>query len=888
MDVVFGLWADAGAAPDHGGGGAGALGAPVVGPSGFLDILETIYGLGAPHVAQVVRIASFQAALEHLEGDRFWSRSLAMDPWATSRTLLQWRDRLVELGWKPDGGWQSRRLADLAAAEGAAADLPPGIADRTTALLQVLETAVSPPVRRVRLIDRRDIHPSRTRQLLDRLEQLGTAVVEIAPAPAAPEDTALGRMQRWLLAGGEVTGSRDGTLTVATSTSSVLAAEVVGQWFAAGGGHDAVLIAQEADTDLLDHGLRGVGQPRAGRSRPSPHRGSLQLLLLAFKSVWTPFEPRALMELLVFPRAPIPPRAAWRLAEALEEAPGRGGPAWLDAWAAIEVTEFERAGDQPADRRKARSRIAAWRSWAEPETADPVAGIPLAQALAICERTSAWATARHAADNDPLYLATATLSADVRRAVASLGRTHLPRILVERIIDQALDIGHANPSAGAEAARWRCVPHPGGLWGPAPAVVWWNFRSTTEGADRAPWTSAECQELAVRGCPPDDIGIESRSASAAWERAVLNASGHLVLVAAGLDCEAEDALHPLAHRIAPALERLGDRVRIEDVLSTANLDLAGAQIPREQVMHAPLPVARAVWMTPAGFAVRVANVTESATSLESVLSCQLMWALRHVARLRPGRVRSIPDANQLLGNLAHAIAREVFLPGTPPDPQAAGELTRMILEERIDQLAAPLRHPEFAEELTFARRRLPEAMAGLAQTLRDNALAIEATEWPASMVFDGTLAVRGKIDLLARDANGSAVVIDLKWTRSGRARIAELREGNAVQLATYGALVAPDTAYRAGYYLLNQRQFATLADSGLIGRPVEGTRSFRDTWTATVDAWGRWRSTAHAGTLVALGVEGCEEHVPPGLAITREVKCEWCEYATVCRLRGLH
>src|SRR3546814_8272705 len=100
----------------------------------------------------------------------------------------------------------------------------------------------------------------------------------------------------------------------------------------------------------------------------------------------------------------------------------------------------------------------------------------------------------------------------------------------------------------------------------------------------------------------------------------------------------------------------------------------------------------------------------------------MRWAIRHVGRIRPGRVRSIPDANQLLGNLAHAIAREVFLPGTPPDPQAAGELTRMILEERIDQLAAPLRHPEFAEELTFARHRLPEAMAGLAQTLRDNAL----------------------------------------------------------------------------------------------------------------------------------------------------------------------
>src|SRR3546814_20976784 len=101
------------------------------------------------------------------------------------------------------------------------------------------------------------------------------------------------------------------------------------------------------------------------------------------------------MELLVFPRAPIPPRAAWRLAEALEEAPGRGGPAWLDAWAAIEVTEFERAGDHPADRRKARPRIAAWRSWADPEPDTPVAGIPLAQALALRKPPRALDTAPH-------------------------------------------------------------------------------------------------------------------------------------------------------------------------------------------------------------------------------------------------------------------------------------------------------------------------------------------------------------------------------------------------------------------------------------------------------------------------------------------------------------
>jgi ATP-dependent helicase/nuclease subunit B len=56
MDIVFGLWADGGAAPDHGGEGAGALGAPVVGPNGLLEILELPYGLSRPPSAWVVRI----------------------------------------------------------------------------------------------------------------------------------------------------------------------------------------------------------------------------------------------------------------------------------------------------------------------------------------------------------------------------------------------------------------------------------------------------------------------------------------------------------------------------------------------------------------------------------------------------------------------------------------------------------------------------------------------------------------------------------------------------------------------------------------------------------------------------------------------------------------
>lgn len=888
MDVVFGLRADGGAWPEHGGAGRGAVGAPVIGPLGLLDILETVRGMGAPATANVVRIAAFQAALERLEGPpRFWSRSLDVDGWATARTLLRWRDELVEAGWSADREWSAARLADIAAAAAAGSGLPAGMADRLAAVVTDLESSPRIPIRRVRLIDARAVHPVGWRRLLDRLEDCGVVVEETRALPAARADTALGRLQRWMVGGVAVDGQADGTVTIATSASEALAAEVVGQWFSVRGDRSDVLIAQEADTHLLDLGLAGSGQPRAGRSGTSAHRGSLQTLLLAFKVAWSPFDPRALMELLVFPRSPIAARAARRLAGALEQAPGRGGPEWARAWEEVSGREIADAGEDASMLRRARARLERWRAWADPAVADPIEGMPLATALAICDRTAAWATVRHELDGDQLYLATAALATDVRKALVALGRESLPRTLVERIIDQALDVGHDNPMAVTEAAPWRSVAHPGGVWGPTEAVVWWNFGTTQEAAQRQPWTEAERSELAERGCAPDAPGIAARAASAAWERAVLNATDRVLFVTGGLDAGDDEALHPLAHRLAPATGRLATRIRLEDALSSDRMVVAGVDLTRRAVDRRPLPEARTLWTTPAGYAVRAADLSHSATSFEAGLGCHLMWALKHVARLRPGRVRSIPDASQLLGNVAHALAHEIFVPGEPPTPEAADARARELLDPMIDGIAAPLRLPELAAQLADARERLPAAMAELARTLVVNGLTVEASELQVSATFENALAVRGAVDLVARDRAGRHVIIDLKWTRSPKRRFDELKAGSAVQLATYGAMVAGDAPYRAGYFLLNQRQFATLADGGLIGRAVEAQRGFRDTWAAVGESWRRLGEVAAAGGLVACGVDGFDEHLPGDLPIVLEAECRWCDYQTLCRVRGL-
>jgi len=732
-----------------------------------------------------------------------------------------------------------------------------------------------------------DLHPSPVRRVVERLRALGCVVEDLPTAAAADPGTSLGRLQRWMLAGTPPAAGDDGTVTIATSASEPLAAEVLGQWFAGQAARDVALVAQEGDTDLLDHGLAASGQPRAGRSRSSIHRGSLQLLLLAFKGSWAPFDPQALVELLIFPNSPVPSRAAWRLASALEQAPGRGGAEWAAAWEAVADAERGRAAGDDAELAKVDPRLARWRAWSEPEMADATAGMPLGQALEICDRVTDWAVRRYAATQDPLYASTSVLANEVRAALASLGRERLPRLLVERVIDQALDLGHPNPAAQAEAARWRSVPHPGAVWAPRDAVVWWNFVNTREGAARSPWTDAERSELAAAGCPADDVTIAARAASAAWERSVLNARERILFVSGGPGCESDDGAHPLAHRLKPALDRVATRVSLETALRAPEFVLAGATIERRPVERRSLPGARFAWTAPAGFANRAADTAESATSLENLFSCQLMWALRHVAKLRPGRVRSIPDANQLLGNLAHAIAREVFAPGDPPGSEEAERRTAELLEGRIDQLAAPLRHPEFAEELNFARRRLPVAMAALAGCLAENGLSVEATELQVSGTFENLLAMRGAVDLVARDRSGDAVIVDLKWTRSDRSRVDELSSGRAVQLATYGALLSGDRPYRAGYFLLNQRQFLTLAGNGLVGRPIDGARTFPETWDAIVAGWRTWRTGAEGGTILATGVDGVDDQIPAELGITRDVHCEWCDYATLCRVRGL-
>jgi len=881
MNIVFGLWADGRAAPEHGALSAASGGCPVLGPQGMLDTLETGLGLAAPHAAEVERVAAWQAKLQSAGDGRFWSRSLAADPWTTSRRLLQMRDELIAGGWNPQVPGAAPRLADIAAAETTGDVTPPGLADRMAELVAEIDERAADLVSEVRLIEQRNDLPPGWRRLLDRLEATGVQVQPVEAPAGAPEGGALRRAQDWVRGGAFVAAGPDQTVVEITADTALAAAEALAAWVAVSdGGGRTVIVAEGGDTALLDQAMTLHGQACGGLSAASPYRGVLQVLPLAFQLAWTPCDAAALLDLLCLPRPPIGRRAAARLARALEEAPGVGGAVWTRAWMDIETAELARPGEEES---RVSERLARWRSWVEPLGADPDQGLEIGLALGVCDRIASWAGLMHAASAETCYLEALQLTRTVREALVRMERTHLPRPLVERVIDQALGSGVRDSSALAEAGPCRAVAHPGAFWGEADTVVWWNFVDTGERPPRSAWSAAELAELSSSGIELDSPAAHARRLARAWEQPLLGARGRLILVRSTLTADGEAPAHPLAHRLAPVLEADADRVQIEQTCHAERLALFGREIERRPLEARALPAAAAAWAVPTGFAGLAATRRQSATSLEDLFACQFQWALKHVGRVRPGRSRALPDANRLMGNLAHAMAREIFLPGSPPAPEVASATAAAAFDRLVDEMAAPLRAPAAAADLVLARTRLPGAMAALSRTLTANQLEIVEAEQAVEGVF-GDLSLTGSIDLVARDPAGRLVVIDLKWTRSPKSRREELESGSAVQLAVYAALLNASSPGEGGYFLLNQREFLVPAGGRLQGRAVAAPTGLAQTWVAVAQNWRDLDANIASRGLVACGVEGATDLLPASLTLVRNVRCDRCDYRTLCRI----
>ncbi len=845
MRIAFGLHLD-GLNPAASRNAAGEI---TLGPMGFLQVLETQLGLPTPNTHPSEAPFSYlQCLREASTPDRFFHRSLEIDPINVARTLLDWRAQWYEAGWNgtfPDDA--PARLADMAAVEAIARNrVPPTHGERLQRVAEAL-------AERRTQIGQVELHTP-----VEDLPHAWQRVVRALPWVPAPglelavtglRDSDLARVQRRLLSmadrdedGGAERESLqgDGSLVLVKSASKDLSADAIAEFLLETGGIGRTLLVAEVDGIVLDNALERAGLPRCGFRHYTRFRSATQVLKLALALVWEPVDPHRMLQFLLHPSGPLPRWIRWRLADAVAASPGIGGPEWINAIEGIAQTRRERdeAGEKEVER--LRSDIA---FWLEAERFDPDVGAPIETLLERTGRVSAWAsTQANTVESESEAAMFAAAHAQANALLTELaelrqsGARRIERLELQRRIDE-VTTDAPDPSTYAEAGRARATTAPAAVTGSWPTVVWWNLaREST--AISYPWSRRELDALRASGVDLPEIDDIVRRRSREWLRPLCNASERLVLVAH----HNERGAHPLWTRIESLFDGQAT-VEIEPVLlgGGATLQPLGVRTRELPLRHLRAP--RRWWSLPEEYPVSPREV-ESYSSLSKLCDYPHEWVLQYAARLRAGRAAAVMDGTRLLGNLGHRLFEEFFstqrdwrnMPDEAVLAWVRSELPGIIQREG----AVLLGHGRGVDRQRVAAT-LERALVRLLEHLRSAGVVEAAAEDSGEAPFEGR-RLTGTIDLLLTRGNGQRAVLDVKWAGE-KYRGGLLAENRALQLATYAYMQksrdGSDTWPAGAFFILATGNMlaanrASFPDA-IVHSPEDGS--------GTAELWDRLRVT---------------------------------------------
>lgn len=906
--------------------GSGFVGRPVWGPTALLANLELHAGLPGVEQPEHVRLQRWSRRLHELESGtpRFYSRSYATDPIGTSRTLLSWRDTLVEAGWDgeaiPDGG---ERLCTLHELE-RMGDTLAGRPDRLRAIEAELRARRSRPFEALELAEPMDVWPGRWRRLFGLLEELGALIRRMEPRfTPANGDTDLGRLQSSIANGGRATRpiSGDGSLVLLRAETSWELAHAVAallrQWR-----DPSTAIVRGGDPRPLDFALTSQGLPSQGLACTSQWRPTLQLLPLAVELAFEPKDPYRVLELLTLPIGPFAGLVGNRLATAVAASPGIGGRAWRFAKESIEKQLTDRArraavaaGEDEAvaverARADAQERLGRVAAWLEEPGFDPNTGAPRGKMLEIADRVRTWLrnhfVALKSAEPGGAGVAFERKLAVVAAALSQAQAFHealshdprevLDAVAARQLVENVSFTGESFILEIERAGRIDPVDGPAALQRSRETVVWWHCVSGTEWRPTTqPWRLRELEALRNVGIllvdPTRRLAVEA----AGWRRAILSARRRLVLAMPRWSEGQELEPHPVWDEIVARFNAISsDIARIALDVRDA-LDGRATSGPLDSVFAAvdsqPLPPARPtwnidpVWMEPA--------TRHSASSVEALIGCPLRWVLEYRAGLRSARLVAIPSEPVVNGTLGHRLVEELHGAGVLADPARTAREIESVLDRLIAEEAAVLLRPGKAFERTQLRRQLIRTAGVLSDILASSGFTVDAVESVCSVRW-GSRSLEGRLDLLLRDKNGADFVLDLKWGAERYRKM--LVTGTATQLAIYATARRFTTAAPrlpgAAYFSLSRGELLATDVRLFSGQRAVNGPDLATTWSKlerTVDlvermvACGDVPVTGVARSLPLLQVLNVAEaersahlELPPGAA------CEYCSQSAVC------
>ena len=840
-----------------------ALAMPICGPLALLQLLETRLGLKAKSTTSAHRVVQFRQILERLAVERptFYVESFKKDPYAVAETLLQWRDDLIEAGWDGQASvGDTARLRDMATVEAQTTNcLSAGSADRLRSVNQELASR-SPKIDLLTVSDPKS-HLSKLWQLI--CEKLGARFEPVSfPLDKTPkaETSDLARIQSLLLNNNPTQRlSLKGDLSILclTAFSEVTLANGAAQVLRdAQRKSDTITLVAADNAEPVEQALLLLNEPAMGLQPSSTARPIPQVLLLALRLYWKPVDPRALLEFLAHPACPVTSLLRYRLANAVAESPGIGGPEWQKAVTAAKESVKNSGTLKGAERQQAVERIEQdLKDWVGVAEFDVKAGARGSSLSECCARIARWAAVQSDAYGVSIaeanqFRALASLSsemADLLQSQFTVNRSQL-----ERLLYQVSGAGWSNGSTVEELGHIHRVAKPSAINESVHTVIWWDFSEPPAPAS-PPWTTQELKQLRGHGAEFPTPEIVAATESAGWLRPILAAKKQIILILPRERAGEPVARHPLHTRILSLLDEQSAPLPIVDL---DRILLAGkAKEPFQFVEfgHRAVPSFRRWWKLKTSLHLGPRSI-ESYSSAEKFIYSPYAWVLNYKAGLKAGPIASLrlKDDHRQKGTLLHRML-DFLLAAAAQDidwrtcSQTAlnswlEALWPTLLEQEAANLLLPGKRADALGLLELGKLAMWELLRQLQQAKVVEARSNESL--PPAPFIGGEIG--GIIDLVVRSHQGSVAVLDLKF--GGRKiRESELQENRQLQLAVYGYILSRQSNKQwpaEAFYLLRDRRLVALSKTFFPDARVILSKfqpgGIEQCWTDFEQVW-RWR-----------------------------------------------
>lgn len=861
VNITFGLGFDSFRQPDD----TALFDATVVGENGLLALLEERLGLAPPPEHSFERIGPLTDAIAACGADSYFARSFEVDSIGVAREAMRWVDELLLAGEGPvpelsaDAFPRLHALCQIAHWPGACH----GHGGRIRRILPLLEELGSP-----REIGVGELCHVPTLEVLPRgwallLQALGATTVD-EPELLADPGTSLARVAAFLSdpsTAPPVELPDDGSLRIVTATSESALADHLATSLAARGHAEGLAILSAGDELVLDAAFLGRDLPPLGNARGGSLAAPGQLLGLALDNLWEPFDPSAFLAFLHHPSCPVQWHLRQKLIEHLERTPGRPAD---DFEHVLEKTlKWIRSGsteDKDAAAGRAGKDLA---RWVRHPRWSPEAGVSPEAVTALADRVASALPEREVSARN--------LARAFARLLTSRGEASLSPGTLSRLLAETVDAYAGSPPLQAALGCPAALGLPEFAIEPIDELVWWGFVDDDPAA-RPWWTENERLALEAGGF----LLRERIPRFAALVRPFRAAKKALTLYV-------PKARLGEATRPQPILDRL---VAAQIRLPLIDLDaLVARSEPAAGLVAAslsPLPPRRRWWELP-GTDLFTPRKVESYTSLDKLLSAPQDWVLGQVADLRREKtLQGIPLTlpASVEGTLIHRAAERFFETWNPQD--AAGvdqdKVAAWVADHwpaLLSEQAALLLHEGEQLHSAHLRRITTDVLfrlCGMLQHFGATEVACEVAFYGEQTVSCRDVQIGGYVDLLARRADGSITVIDLKLGGMTR-RKEELKAGRQLQIAIYTKLAARGGAIAqvpSGYFILNSGRLLCLAaDAPHFGtsyvekqKPHQTRGDLEAVWR-DFEILFDWRRAQLSGGRIELPVVGTEVDLEP-------------------------